>query len=74
MVYIGANKNMELTIENKAAIDEMTYEQLLRRWRFSPSGDPWFQGETGEYWSKRMKELRQKNPSGHVAASKRIGW
>lgn len=62
---------MDLTPENKEIIDNMDYEQLLRQWRFSPSGDPWIQGETGEYWSKRMKEL--KGPD-HTSISKKIGW
>ena len=62
---------MELTKENKAIIDSKTYEQLLRGWRHSPHGDTWFQGETGEYWSKRMAEIK---PDNHVEISKRIGW
>ena len=65
---------MELTKENKAHIDGLTYTQLLSRWRFAPAGDPWFQGETGEYWSQVMREKRDKDPVGHVATSKRIGW
>lgn len=64
---------MKLTPENKAKIDQMSYEQLLERWRFAPIGDPWFQRETGKYWSKRMFELREKGAD-HVGASKRIGW
>ena len=64
---------MDLTEQNKATIDAMSYEKLLSRWRFAPSGDPWFQGETGEYWSKRMKELREQGVD-HVGASKRLGW
>ena len=67
---------MKLTDEKKSEIDAMSYEQLLRGWRFSPCGDPMFEGETGEYWGKRMKELRAQ-PGGqerHVAASKAIGW
>lgn len=67
---------MQLTAENKAKIDSMSYERLLRRWRYAPAGDPWFQGETGKYWGVRMKELRSK-PGGdkmHTAASKEIGW
>ena len=63
---------MELTKENKEHIDGMSYESLLRGVRFHPVGSPWFQGETGEYWGKRMNELRK--TSDHVAASKRIGW
>jgi hypothetical protein len=67
---------MELTKKNKAYIDGLPYEALLSRWRFSPVGDPWFQGETGKYWGERMGELRNQ-PGGndkHVAASKSLGW
>ncbi len=64
---------MDLTPENKATIDRMSYENLLSRWRFAPVGDPWFQGETGDYWSERMRELREQGAD-HVGASKKIGW
>lgn len=67
---------MELTEENKKHIDAMSYEGLLSGWRSAPPGYPWFQGETGQYWSKRMADLRAQ-PGGegrHVAASKSIGW
>ena len=64
---------MKLTKENKKTIDDMSYESLLSKWRFSPLGDPWFQGETGQYWGKRMKELKDKGAD-HVGASKKIGW
>lgn len=66
---------MDLTPDNKEKIDAMPYERLLSHWRFAPAGDPWFQGETGSYWSDRMRELRDK-PNGnaiHVAASKILG-
>lgn len=67
---------MELTQERKNHIDSLSYYNLLSSWRFAPVGNPWFQGETGDYWSKRMKELREK-PGGdaaHVKASKELGW
>lgn len=67
---------MDLTKENKDIIDNKSYYELLSHWRFAPSGDLWFQGETGQYWSKRMNELRYQ-PGGnniHVAASKALGW
>lgn len=51
---------MELTEENKKEIYSKSYSELLSRWRFAPLGDRWFQGETGDYWAKRMKELREK--------------
>ena len=65
---------MKLTDENKKHIDSLSYEALLSHWRFAPSGDKWFQDETGEYWGNRMKELREKNNDMHVQASKNIGW
>ena len=67
---------MKLTPELKASIDALSYEELLREWRFAPSGSPKFQDETGAYWLKRMSELRNQ-PGGHeeaVRASKSIGW
>ena len=67
---------MDLTPENKERIDSMSYTSLLSRWRSASIGSPWFQGETGDYWSKRMAELRNQ-PGGndrHVSASKTIGW
>jgi len=67
---------MKLTEANKKHIDSLSYERLLARWRFAPLGDSWFKGETGDYWQKRMGELRAQ-PGGneiHVAASKFLGW
>ena len=63
---------MQLTSENKAHIDALSYEELLRDWRFAPAGDPWFQGETGRYWNDRMRELREAGAD-HVGAPKRLG-
>lgn len=65
---------MELTKENKQHIDRLSYEDLLRKWRFAPAGDPWFQGETGDYWSSRMDELKAQDPGAAVQASKDVGW
>lgn len=62
---------MELTEEIKEQIDLKNYEELLRGWRFAPIGSIVFQGETGEYWSERMKLLK---PVNHVAISKIVGW
>ncbi len=64
---------MDLTPQNKKQIDTMSYEHLLGHWRFAPVGDPWFQGQTGDYWSKRMAELKAAGAD-HVGASKNIGW
>ena len=65
---------MDLTPERKKYIDSLSYEGLLSRWRFAPIGDLMFQGETGEYWGKRMGEMRSRDEGAAVAASKVIGW
>jgi hypothetical protein len=65
---------MDLTDERRKQIDAMSYRTLLSRWRFDTAGDPWFQGETGEYWKKCMAELRDSPETDHVAISKEIGW
>lgn len=66
---------MEVTPEFKADIDSKTYEELLSMNRFSPLGDPMFQGERGEYILKRMAQLRkQVGHEEHVRVSKSIGW
>lgn len=65
---------MKLTEENKAYIDKLSYHSLLERWRCVPIGDEWFMEETGEYWGKRMQELRNRPETDHVAVSKAIGW
>ena len=66
---------MILSEENKKHIDSLSYEQLLSHWRFAPSGDPWFQGETGEYWGIVMKKKKEELEGYQaVAISKNIGW
>jgi hypothetical protein len=67
---------VKLTDELKSEIDSKSYEDLLRRWRHGPIGDPIFQDDSGQYWAKRMAELRAKvgGDAVHTAASKTIGW
>lgn len=60
--------------ETKNWIDNASYEELLQKWRFAPVGDPIFQGETGEYYSKVMFAKRNKDPHAAVQASKNVGW
>lgn len=67
---------MRLTVELKRKVDAMSYEEMLRQWRFAKTGDELFEGESGMYVAKRMQELKNApggNPR-HVAASKKIGW
>jgi len=62
---------MVLTEEVKAHIDRMSHVEMCREWRFAPIGSPLFQGESGEYFQKRLfDELGGFTP----AISKAIGW
>ena len=63
-----------MTPEEKAWIDNANYEGLLYRWRFSPTGDTMFTGETGKYYSKVMFAMKNANTEEHIRASKKIGW
>lgn len=67
---------MKLTDEVKSEIDGMTYQRMLAKWRFAAIGHPMFQGESGDYFAKRMNELRAQpgGDSEHVRSSKAIGW
>ena len=61
--------------EMKSWVDNADYEQLLRKWRFAPVGDPLLQGDMGDYFSKVMFAKRDEvGYAVHVATSKHIGW
>ena len=63
------------TDEMKAWIDTASYEDLLHKWRFEPTGSPWFQGVIGNYYVRKMVWKREQvGDSEHVRASKAIGW
>jgi len=63
-----------MTIEEmKRWIDTAPYKALLERWRYAPSGSPWFQDEIGDYYSAAMARKRAETPhSEQVRASKEI--
>jgi len=63
-----------LTVEEKATIDAMGLEEMLRLWRFGASDPSYFEGERGKYFSSRMFGLRGTDPAAWTAASKQIGW
>ena len=58
--------------KDKESIDSATYAELLKKWRFAPSGDPMFQGDTGEYFSLVMH--RKRICVDFIQISKDIGW
>lgn len=53
-------------------INSLTYEEMLRKFRFAPLGDPLFYGDSGEYFLKVMSEKKQ--IINHAAISKKVGW
>lgn len=65
---------MELTAELKAQIDGMSYYSMLRKWRFTPSGDDMFSGDSGSYYAGKMARERDADPKAAAQASKDIGW
>lgn len=65
---------MELTDERKQYIDQLSHYELLEKVRFAPAGDEWTQGETGDYWLKRLNEKKAEDPAQAVANSKALGW
>jgi hypothetical protein len=61
--------------EDKQWIDGATYEQLLQRWRFAPTGDEMFQDDTGDYYQRVMAKRKiEIGPEAAVQASKMLGW
>jgi hypothetical protein len=63
-----------MTPEEKAWIDSATLYELLYKWRFAISGDPYFQGDTGGYFLDVMEAKRKANPHAWTQASKDMGW
>jgi len=63
-----------MTDEQEKWIDDASYYDLLLKWRFSPSGNPFFADECGKYFKKVMEEKRAADPANAVRVSKDIGW
>jgi hypothetical protein len=60
-----------MTEAEKKQIDSMSHYQLCHRWRFSESGDPLLQGDTGQYFKKVLFEEK----GGFTPEiSKSLGW
>jgi len=59
--------------EMKDWIDKASLVELLQKWRFAPSGDPFMQGEVGTHFSNTMFALRDKDNDAWVSASKQVG-
>jgi hypothetical protein len=58
-----------------AWIDHADLEALLSRWRFEPTGSPWFVGAVAEHYSATMKQRQAEvGPAAWTDASKNVGW
>ena len=53
-------------------IDNASYEDLLRKWRFSPAGNPLFIGAIGQHYKDVM--FKKRDQCNHGSISKKIGW
>jgi hypothetical protein len=58
----------------RARVDAESLPTLLSRHRFLPSEDPRVQGYEGAYRINRIRDLREPDHEGYVAASKAVGW
>jgi hypothetical protein len=59
-----------MTEEQKKRIDSMSQFELCRVWRFAPVGESLLQGDTGDYFAKKLKEKGGMTPE----ISKQLGW
>lgn len=58
--------------KQKKVIDNMSHEEMARKWRFAPAGDPFFRNDLPlfGYFNKRFDKLGGWTPE----ISKKIGW
>ena len=56
--------------KEKDEIDAMPQSEMCSLWRFARVGHPLFQGDTGDYFAKVMKEKGGMTPK----ISKDLGW
>lgn len=47
---------MKTDEELKLNIDKMSHYEMCRSWRFAAVGNPYLQGEVGDYFKKRLFE------------------
>lgn len=72
---LDINESSDEKREMKRWIDNASYEELLRKWRFAPLGDKYFSGNIGEYFTKKIIEKRNKLSSKEESEiSKKVGW
>lgn len=64
-----------MTPGQKTRIDNMSYYELLKLWRFAESGHELLSGEVGRYYRDVMRTACEEiGPTEHTKISKEIGW
>jgi hypothetical protein len=64
-----------MTEDQKNWINNASFETLFRKWRKAPLGDPYLQGECGQYFDKALKEKRKEiTDEEYTEISKNLGW
>lgn len=64
-----------MELMTKKEIDNMSYRELLTRWRFGDFGDTIFSGDSGAYFRKVMNKKKNELPvEDQIAISKSVGW
>ena len=65
-----------MTTTFRKLIGKMTYKEMLRKQRFCPAGDPFFQMTDEEWsiWQEQYNRLREATGDNGVSASKELGW
>lgn len=64
---------MSIPEDVKIEIDNMSYYDLLKKWRFAPSGDPILSGKMYQYFTDAMGEKREKEDD-PTEISRLVGW
>lgn len=55
-------------------INQASFEDLLRKWRFAPAGDPFLKGHIGDHFNKIYCQRRNSlDPGEFTRISKKIG-
>lgn len=66
---------MDLTDSVKKTIDDLSYRDMLKIWRFEPTGVPMFEGSSGLYFGRVMREKREKlEPGEHSRISRELSF
>jgi hypothetical protein len=71
----AGNEECVVTKEDKDWLENASYSDLLRRWRFAPTSDPLVQDDAGIYFQQVLDRRRKEiGVDEHIRISKMIGF